>query len=259
MSTSRAPLGAVYSGGVSGPLRASRLSPWGRVVAVSALLVVGSALALAGWALASSEERVVTYAVRGAPSRIVLDVRDADVVVTGGGQGAPVRVQRTDRFAFGHDAEVGRSVTDGTLRLASRCPTTVLHACSVDFRIVVPDNVPVDVRTGEGDVRMVSYRGSARVTTDSGDVDVDAFCGFSLRAAAVSGDVEADASCAPQQLSLRSTSGSVHALVPPGRYEIDAQSTSGSRVVRGVATVADAPFSLQALSTSGDVLVERRP
>jgi hypothetical protein len=51
----------------------------------------------------------------------------------------------------------------------------------------------------------------------------------------------------------------VHALVPPGRYEVDAQSTSGTRIVRGVATVADAPFSLQALSTSGDVLVERRP
>jgi hypothetical protein len=45
--------------------------------------------------------------------------------------------------------------------------------------------------------------------------------------------------------------------VPAGRYRIDA-STSGSRpVVRGIASIPDAPFMIQALSGSGSVVVER--
>jgi hypothetical protein len=52
----------------------------------------------------------------------------------------------------------------------------------------------------------------------------------------------------------------VHAVVPPGRYRLDAESSSGRRVVRGIASVSDAPFSLDAFSSSGDVVVEtRRP
>jgi DUF4097 and DUF4098 domain-containing protein YvlB len=103
------------------------------------------------------------------------------------------------------------------------------------------------------------YRGSARVTTRSGDVDVAGFCGFSLEARAESGDIAAGAACAPQQLTVRSNEGSVHVSVPPGRYQVEAESASGSETVSGVDAVADAPFAIQALSSSGNVSVEGRP
>ena len=48
-----------------GRLACVRLSPWGRVVAISALLVVGGAVALAVGALASTRDRVVSYPVTG--------------------------------------------------------------------------------------------------------------------------------------------------------------------------------------------------
>jgi Putative adhesin len=242
------------------PARASRLSPWGRLVLLSAILVVGSAAALTVWRLASSERRLVSYAVRGTLNGVALDLGDADVVVAGGGQRSSVDVRRTDRFAFDHHAQTRRTVTGGVFRIHSRCPSTVLHSCSVRYRVVVPDNVPVDVRTDRGAVRFLGFRGSARVSARSGDIDVDAFCGFSLQARAESGDIAATASCAPQQLSLRSTTGSVHAVVPPGRYQVTAESASGSRAGRGVARAVDAPFSVDASSSTGDVLVEsRRP
>jgi hypothetical protein len=57
---------------------------------------------------------------------------------------------------------------------------------------------------------------------------------------------------------LRSTDGSVRASVPPGRYQVEAESTNGAERVSGVASVDDAPFSIQALSSSGDVTVEGR-
>jgi len=243
---------------MEGPASAPRVSRWGVVVTVSALLVVGGAAALVIASIASRRERSVSFAVRGSLNGVALDVSDADVEIAGGGQRALLGVQRIDRFAFGHDADVRRVVTGGELRIRSRCPSTVPRGCSVRYRVVVPDNVPVIVRTTGGTVRFRGYRGSARVTTRSGDIDIGAFCGFSLDARAESGDVTASAACAPQQLSLRSTSGSVRASVPPGRYRVEAESASGTHRVLGVASVSDAPFSIQALSSSGDVLVEAR-
>jgi len=225
----------------------------------SALLVGGAVAALAIASVASSHERVVSFDVRGSLSGVSLDVDDADVTITGGGQRAVLGVQRTDRYAFGHDADVQRTVAGGELRLRSRCPNTIPRACSVSYRVVVPDNVPVTVRTTAGTVSFRGYRGSARVTTRSGDVDVAGFCGFSLEARAESGDIAAAAACAPQQLTVRSNQGSVRVAVPPGRYQVEAESASGTESVSGLDAVADAPFAIQALSSSGNVSVVGRP
>ena len=242
-----------------GPATTARISRWGLVVMASSLLIVGGAAALAIAAVTSSHERLVSFAVRGPVSAVALDVGDGDVEIAGGGRRPLLDVQRTDRFAFGHDAEVQRTVAGGELRIHSRCPNTVPRACSVRYRVVVPDNVPVTVRTGGGTVRFRGYRGSARVTTRSGDVDIAGFCGFSLQARAESGDISASAACAPQELTLRATQGSVHVSVPPGRYQVEAESASGKHEVRGLDAVSEAPFAIQALSSSGDVSVEGRP
>ena len=239
-----------------GPATAARISRWGLVVMASALLIVGGAGALAIASVTSSHERLVSFAVRGSLSGVSLDVDDADVTITGGGQRALLGVQRTDHYAFGHDADVQRTVAGGELRLRSRCPNAIPRACSVSYRVVVPDNVPVTVRTTDGTVSFRGYRGSARVTTRSGDIGVAGFCGFSLEARAESGDIAAGAACAPQQLTVRSNEGSVDVSVPPGRYQVEAESAAGSAHVSGLAAVADAPYSIQALSSSGDVVVE---
>ena len=52
--------------------------------------------------------------------------------------------------------------------------------------------------------------------------------------AATPGSIVADAACAPQGLELRSSSGDVRAVVPAGRYRVDADSASGEAVVRGI-------------------------
>ena len=243
---------------MDGPAPVRRISPWGALVAISAVLVVGAAAALLIATVASSHEREVRFAVRGSLSGVSLDVGDADVEIAGGGRRALLQVQRTDRYAFGHDAIADRTVTMGELRLRSRCPKAVPHTCSSRYRLVVPDNVPVDVRATGGTVSLRGYRGSARLTTRSGDIDVSGFCGFSLQARAESGDITTSAACAPQRLALRSTDGSIDATVPPGRYQVEAESTNGDERISGVAAVADAPFSIQALSSSGDVAVEGR-
>jgi hypothetical protein len=228
------------------------------LVAVSAVLVVGSAGALGIWWLASSEREIATYAVRGAVSSVTLDLAGADTMVVGGGSGRAVQVERTDDFAFGRRADSERAVTAGALRLRSRCPQTVLASCSASYRITVPDNIPVTVRTSSGNVRFSRYRGSARIDTQTGDIAVGGYCGFALQARAETGDVEASTSCAPERMELRSRTGDVHATVPAGRYRVDAFSDAGTRHVSGLTTAEDAPFQIQALSSAGNVEVGTR-
>jgi hypothetical protein len=125
------------------------------------------------------------------------------------------------------------------------------------YRIAVHDNVPLTVRTTTGSVQLQGYRGSAQVTTDGGDIDINGFCGFSLQARAEgAGDVDAATTCPTARLALRATTGAVRARVPTGRYSIDASTGRGRPVVRGLEQADDAPFTIQALSGSGPVFVE---
>jgi hypothetical protein len=234
-------------------------SSWGWLVTVSAFALLSAGLVMAVWWGATTEERTSTYLVRGSVNGITLDVGNADIAIVGGGTQSALQVSRTDHFAFDHPAVARRIVRDGTLNLRSRCPATLIGNCSSAYRLRVPDNVPITIRTSSGNVSATGYRGSAQVDTSSGSVSFNGWCGFNLQIRAVTGSVRTIAACAPERLQLRSRRGSVSAVVPPGRYRVDAESDEGSRRVRGVNEAEDAPFQIQALSTSGDVSVGSGP
>ena len=224
---------------------------------VCASVVAAAALALVISWLLTAETSVASYAVRGSVNGITLDLGAADAEIVGGGDRPEIGVRRTDEFAFGRRAVSTREAEAGELRISSRCPrSAVLHVCSSRYRVTVPDNVRVTVRTTSGDVRFIGYRGSASVDTGSGDITVSRFCGFALRARAQSGDVGASAACALERMELRSRTGDVRAIVPPGRYQVDAETDDGSRRIRGLTVAEDAPFQIQALTSSGDIDVE---
>lgn len=232
------------------------LSAWGRiVVACAAVTGVAAAAVAISWA-GSRETTVVNSVVRGDLEGIVLDAGDGSVEVVGGGEQADVLLRRRDESAFGHRPEVERAVRDGVLRLRGRCPDGVLTSCNSAWRLVVPDNVPVTVTTDGGDVVLRDFRGSAQVRVGSGDVQVGPFCGFALDVRTETGGVRTNATCPVARLSLRSRRGDVRVTVPPDRYRVDADSDTGEADVRGVTPADDAPFQIQALSTTGDVLVE---
>jgi hypothetical protein len=241
------------------PAAIERRSPWTQLVAASAVIVLGVAVAIAAWWAVSSEQRVTSYSVRGPLDAIALDLGDANAEIVGARDQPIVEVSRTDRYAFGQSAVATRDVSSGVLRLRSRCAPAVLGACSATYRLTVPNNVPITVRTGSGDVQLDGFRGSARIDTGAGDIAATSFCGFVLHARADRGDVSATAACAPERIELRSRTGDIHAVVPPGRYRIDADSDEGTRTLRGLLPVEDAPFEILALSRGGDVEVEAGP
>jgi hypothetical protein len=253
-----APAPAARRSPVRLPGGARRASPWWWLVAGSGLLLILVALVLVGWWAATRETRNARSRVIGPLTAIELNLADAPVTITGGANGA-VDVRRTEQIAFGHPPAVTRSVKGGVLRITSRCPETILGSCAVSFRVAVPDNVLVNVRTTSGRVSIAGLNGSARVATDSGDVAIAGFCGFTLVVTSASGDIGSAADCSPDRMELRSGSGDVHAVVPSGRYRVDANSDAGDERVRGLTVADDASFTVQALSGSGDVTVESAP
>jgi hypothetical protein len=241
------------------PGHAHGRSTWTWLVTGSAVIVLGLSVGGLVWWAVSSEQRITTYDVRGSVTAIALDLGSSDAEIVGGRDDPVVGVRREDRFAFGQTAEVGREVDGGRLRLRSRCPESVLRTCAASYRLTVPNNVAVTVRTGSGSVRLRGFRGSAQIDTGTGDIAADAYCGFLLRARTDSGDVSATTSCATDRLELRSRTGQVRAVVPPGRYRIDADSDEGDRRVRGLSAADSAPFQIQALSSTGDVDLSAGP
>jgi hypothetical protein len=240
------------------PGRARRASPWWWLVLASALVLGLVAAVLGVWWAATSERREVSYRVIGALSSIDLEVDDASVEIVGGEAG-PIQIVRTEEFAFGHPPRDGHAVEDGVLRISSSCPDTVVGSCRASYRLLVRNNVDVNVRSSTGRVRIAGFTGSARIETGSGPIAVDGFCGFRLTATSASGDVRGAApQCSPDRMELRSASGDVHAIVPTGRYRVDANSDRGTVVVRNVTETENAAFTVQAISGGGDVLVEGR-
>jgi hypothetical protein len=239
------------------PGSARRASPWWWLVAGSALLLIVVAIVLAIWWAASSETRTGRIRVSGEATALELDLGDAPVQISGGS--GLIDARRTEKASFGHPPAVTHDIHNGVVRITSRCPRTVLGTCRSSWRVAVPDNVLVNVRTSSGRVTITGLNGSARVTTGSGDVSLSGFCGFTLVVTSASGDVNSAADCSPDRIELRSGSGDVHAVVPGGRYRIDAHSDAGTDRVRGLTVADDASFTVQALSGSGDVTVESAP
>jgi hypothetical protein len=234
--------------------RLAHLRGWDAAVALSAALLGVVALAFViGW-IASSENERVAYAAPASVTRVELDVGAGDVTVTGG-NGSGVQIRRDDSSAFGRRPTERRQQTGGVLRVQSKCPRVVVGGCSAAYHVSVPGDVEIDVRTGSGRVRYLGFHGSARIQTGSGDVAVDAFCGFGLSVRSRSGSVKTIAACAPKALALASETGDVTAVVPPGRYRIRATSDTGRRRVSGVQPNATARFGIDARSHSGAVTV----
>jgi hypothetical protein len=225
---------------------------WNAAVATSAAIVIAVVLVTGiGW-LASSRAGTSTYSYPGAVTQIDLRLSSGDAVIVGSSSSS-VEVRRTDHYAFGHAARERRSLANSVLQISSACPRIVLGSCSAAYELAVPETVAIHVETKGGNVRLEGFRGSASVQTDSGNVDAEAYCGFELSARSQSGHLRVGAACAPEHLQLQTGSGDAVALVPPGRYRIDA--SGAHKRISGLISDPSAPFTLDVSSKSGGVTV----
>jgi hypothetical protein len=238
--------------------RARRLSPWGRLVAASILVLIAAGASMAGLWAATAGTHSESFLAAAEVLRVELDVGRGNVEIVGGGLDE-VQVRRTDHFAYDHSPQEARTQEDGVIRITSTCADLLLGACYADYRVKISDNVPVVVRAPHGNVLIESYRGSAQLETTDGNISVSSFCGFVLQATTKAGSIDVGTRCSADRLELRTDTGNVTASVPQGRYRVDAATSNGRATVRGVTQSGDAPWSIQALSNTGNVTVVGTP
>jgi len=233
-----------------------RLSPWRLLVAGSAAVLVAAAAVMAGLWAVTSDRTSTSYTASGALLGIEIEVARGDIEILGGGP--DVLVRRTARSLYGHEPHERRVIAGGVLRIESSCAALVVGSCRSDYRITVPESVSITIAAERGDVRLTGYRGSADLATKGGSISADAFCGHTLQATARGGSIDVAAICSPEHLELRTDTGNVEAVVPPGRYGIDAETNAGAVAVRGLERDPAAPWTIRALSNSGDVTLAGR-
>ncbi len=238
------------------PLRLGlrRVTPWGLVLVGSATTLIIAAAVLGALWLSTTESHSVSSHLPASLRGIELHVQSGDVAIVGGSQ-TGVSISRDDRSVFGHRPSERRSLHNGILQISSGCPQMVVGSCSANYRIDVPNDVPISIRAERGNIRLDGYRGSADIATDTGAIDVEGYCGFVLGAASASGNVTVTSACSPERLALRSDSGDVSATVPAGNYRIQAASNGGGTSVNGLVDDDGAPWAIQALSNTGNVSV----
>ena len=231
-----------------------RVSRWALLLGGSLLVLVAAAVVLTVLWLSSSRTTSFASQLSASPLGIELRVQSGDVAVVGGSQSG-VSISHSDASVFGHGPHQRRSISAGIIHISSSCPRLVVGQCWANYRLDVPDDVPISIRAENGSVRLVGYHGSADIATDNGAISVEGYCGFVLGAASASGDIGVSATCSPERLTLRSDTGDVTAVVPVGSYRIQADSNSGATRVDGLSNDDGAPWAIQALSNSGSVRV----
>src|SRR5688572_26887266 len=146
-----------------------------------------------------------------------------------------------------------RTVTEETIEgsalvLDMDCPTGIPTWCSVDYRIVVPRSVDLDVdnengrttiRDIDGDVlvegdngrvELARLSGDVDVGTDNGRVEASGLRGDTVHARSQQGSVRLSFAEAPTSVTARTRDGSIDIVVPDDEatYRVEADSFVGS-------------------------------
>ncbi len=163
-----------------------------------------------------------------------------------------------------------------TLVVDMDCPTGIPVWCAVDYRLVVPHDVALDVRNEnghltirdiDGDVRAHGDNGSTELARLSGDVDVQTINGSLTAGGLTTDDVEARSrhgsvrltfAEAPTAVSARTNSGNVEVVVPDDEavYRVDAEVDGfGGSADTAVRTDPESDPTIVARSSHGSVTV----
>lgn len=206
--------------------------------------------------------------------RVVVDL-DAGGVILTAGDGEEVVVTADLRWVGQTCPVVDAQVRDGVLVIDGRCDGTDLGWCSVDVEAAVPPGLPVEVRTGAGDVDLERVgdvdvetgsgdvgiegaQGSVRVETGSGDVSARRIAGRTASFTSGSGDLVLQVAGSFEQVIGETGSGDVDLEVPEGAYLLDIDTGSGDVDLWGVDDDPGASAAIWLRSGSGDITVTGR-
>ncbi|HVT21069.1 MAG TPA: hypothetical protein VHE57_06760 [Mycobacteriales bacterium] len=179
------------------------------------------ALAAPATALGPVHHQTERATVHGAVTALAVRGEVGQIVVR---PGAVTRIVATEQYNL-EAPRLVHSLRHGVLRVSAPCPRTTgivdlgLNDCAVDFVVTVPRSVTVDARDSVGNIRVRDIRGTERLSTDVGDIEV---------------------------------------TVPAGTYAVHLHTDIGDTRVRGITQSADAARMLSARTDTGDIRITGR-
>ena len=228
---------------------ARRRSPWTgpvRVVTVAVgigVIAMGTTSAITQFATRMKTESLT---VTDRITSMKVDVDAGDVLIRDGAPQDPIAIEVHTTSSLS-DPRWTHSVENGALALTGGCSGGwLVYTCSVDYEIVVPPDVKVEVRTGSGDTTITGLSGATKVRTGSGDIRLGTI-GGEIEARTGSGDLRAT-QLDSARAELRTGSGDLSADFTARTSQVRAQTGSGDIWT----TFSVAPSSVEVRTGSGD-------
>ncbi|MDX2599663.1 DUF4097 family beta strand repeat-containing protein [Streptomyces caniscabiei] len=247
-----------------------------RVIRILAILTCVTLVGGAAWYLlmflvtdTESDSSAISTSVRNV--ELTIDSGDIEVDVVGQGEKPELHKELT-RSLRSPDETIKQE--GDTLHVTTRCGDGV-GRCASDYRLTVPADTVINVRTGMGDVSVKGVRASAEGRTQMGDVHVEHVTGDRLVAVSKTGDItlrdvkfdtaEATTKLGDvvvedidvfKKLTALSKTGDVEVNLPEnaGPFAVDADTSIGDRKVT-VDQDSSSGTSVDARTKIGDVTV----
>ncbi|MFE1173648.1 DUF4097 family beta strand repeat-containing protein [Streptomyces sp. NPDC058773] len=192
------------------------------------------------------------YSVDGRITALSATTHGGNIEVVPVGAGGSVRV--TERYVYNdRKPSPQHGVKDGRLTLeAEDCGMG--RRCEVAYRVLLPRNASVDLRTSGGDITVRGATGGIAAETSGGDIFVKDSSARTATARTSGGNVELALSAAPDEVSGRSSGGNVTIRLPKGSYAVEATTSGGTSKV-SVPNDKSSAHKITARTSGGDVAV----
>lgn len=261
------------------------------LMALFAVVTVAWVALLALDELAKEESR--TTRSLGVVTTVRLESDEGEITVRPG-TGRTATIETIEQHGLFGSPDIELRNEGGRLIVDSDCPP-ITTSCTVEHVVTVPRGVPVELRTGSGDIEVAGVIGDANLHTGSGEITVDGLRDGDLTARTGSGDIEAlgivagavdlrsgsgeidgdlratsiesrtgsgdiDLSvtgAAPRSTFAKTGSGEVSLLMPDADYAVDTDTGSGEEDVQ-VSQDPDAANRIDVETGSGDVEIRQR-
>ncbi|MCK7626706.1 DUF4097 domain-containing protein [Streptomyces sp. RS10V-4] len=196
-----------------------------------------------------------TYGVSGTVSALSATTYGGDIEIVPVTAGTPLKVTEKVRYDDSKP-RTAHTVKDGRLTLtADGCGFG--HRCEVAYRVLLPRDASVDLRTSGGNITVRGASGGITAQTSGGDITVEDTTARTAKARTSGGNVEMTLGAVPDEVSGRTSGGDVTIHVPRSTYAVDAGTSGGSRKV-SVPSDEDSAHKISARTSGGDVSVLTR-
>jgi len=219
------------------------------MIASRSLLV--AVISVTSWNACVTEVHEERFDSGEPPESLYVDVASGDVRIVGSDVQTVTIIAKIE----GRSNHLGHDLSEGALSVFDECNDS---PCGVDIEALVPKDLPLEIHTGSGDIRLDATHAPLVIETGSGDIAGADLGGLDLAAETGSGDIELRVLSPLERVDVHTGSGDVQLAVPAGSYRLDVTTGSGDESVSGVSHDASSTSSIDVDTGSGDVRIRGR-